>query len=118
MKDFLTEFIERQRARLADPLFKDSAEARVLGAQLDQLEDEYHLWLDERLTAAEAAAESGYTATGIRQLRARGVIGDCRRDLPRKPGHGVARPRPRGRPGVADVPSIADRVLRARRRTG
>lgn len=114
MPDFVLAFIERQRARLADPLISHSNEARSLGAQLDQLEAEYELHMEAMLTAREAAEESGYSEDNIRLLRRRGIISDRRRDLPRKPGHGVESrgPRATSRQGAhTAVPSIADRVL-------
>jgi hypothetical protein len=111
--DFVQAFVERQRARLRDPLIACSSEARALAAQLDQLEHEHQEYLDAVLTPREAAAESGFTEHHIRLLRRQRVISNRRRDLPRKPGHGVERPKPIG---VADnVPSIADRVLGRRR---
>lgn len=113
MPDFVLAFIERQRARLADPLIAHSNEARSLGAQLDQLEAEYELHMEAALSARDAAAESGYSEDNIRLLRRRGIISDRRRDLPRKPGHGVEPRRPQAAPdrSAAGVRSIADRVM-------
>ncbi len=58
----------------------------------------------ERLTLPQAALESGYTVDHLRRLIDEGTIPDAsgtdgsrailRRDLPRKPGHGVAPVRP------------------------
>jgi hypothetical protein len=112
--DFVQAFVERQRARLRDPLISSSNEARCLAVQLDQLEEEWQQYQDTTLSTREAALESGYSEDNIRLLRRRGAISDRRRDLPRKPGHGVDAPQPIA---VADdtVPSIADRVLGRRR---
>lgn len=112
--DFVQAFVERQRERLRDPLISSSSEARALGVLLDQLEEEHQQYLDSVLSAREAAAESGFTEHHIRLLRRQRIISDRRRDLPRKPGHGVESPRPIA---VAHdhVSSIADRVLGRRR---
>ena len=111
--DFVTAFIDHPRARLADPLVRHSDAARTLAAQLDLLESEYQEHLDEKLTAREAALESGYSEDNIRLLRRRGVISERRRDLPRKPGHGVDRPKPVV--VATEPPSIAERVVGMRR---
>jgi len=107
--DFIAAFIARQRTRLADPLISRSNEALALGAQLEQLEQEYQQHLEESLSTRQAAIESGYSEDNIRLLRRRRVISDRRRDLPRKPGHGVLTTPPT--PISAKTPSIADRVL-------
>jgi hypothetical protein len=111
--DFVAAFISRQRVRLADPLISRSNEAHALCAQLDQLEREYQQHLDESLSTRQAAVESGYSEDNIRLLRRRRVISDRRRDLPRKPGHGVEP----SVPALASdkTPSIADRVLGRKR---
>ena len=112
MIDFITAFISRQRLRLSDPLISRSNEAHALCAQLDQLEREYQQHLDESLSTRQAALESGYSEDNIRLLRRRHIISDQRRDLPRKPGHGVERAPPLT---SEKTPSIADRVLGRRR---
>lgn len=112
MADFVEGFIDRLRTRAADPLFGGSAEARAAAAIAEELERAYVAHQDERLTARQAAEESGFTVQAIRVWRAERRISDRRRDLPRKPGYGVQRgPQP-----VPSTPSIADRVLSPNRR--
>src|SRR5436309_2994829 len=101
--DFVERFVTRLRERAGDPLLGGSAEARLVERIAEQLEAEYTAYLDEKLSTTQAAAESGFTPQGIRLLRRRGIIGDRRRDLPRKPGHGVVRS-PRA---IDPTPSIA-----------
>jgi len=114
--EFVLAWVERMRARLSDPLVADAPDVRALARLVDQLEADYAAHMDETLSATHAAAESGYTPQNIRLLRRNGTIGDTRRDLPRKPGHGVMRA-PMLR--VTSAPrSLADDILAARRRAG
>lgn len=110
--DFVEGFVDRLRTRAADPLLGESAEARLLVKLAEEIEREYVAHQDERLTPRAAAEESGFTVQAIRVWRAEGRISDRRRDLPRKPGHGVQR----GPQAVPSTPSIADRVLSSTRR--
>jgi hypothetical protein len=112
-RDFIRQFVDRQRVLLADPIVRDSAEARAAAAMLDKLEEEHNLYLDERLTPQQAAAESGFTGAHIRFLRSQGVISDRRRDLPRKAGFGVDRQGPEPVAPRAAA-SLVDDVLEAR----
>lgn len=109
--DFVERFVQQLRARAGDPLLGSSAEARLVERIAEQLEAEYQAHQNERLSTARAAAESGFTPQAIGRWRREGLIGDRRRDLPRKPGHGVTKPQLVGDP----TPSIADRVLGKRR---
>lgn len=117
MSAFVDGWVADQRRRLEESLLGDSSEGRLLGKFCDQLEQDHEAHQSEALSTAQAAEESGYTPQAIRMLRRQGRISERRADLPRKPGHGVARgPQ---RVGVTETPSIAERVLnRQRRRTG
>lgn len=125
-RDFVSGFAETIRARISDPLVAGSSEARAVAALLDEMEEAYAAFLDERLTPQQAAAESGFSDRHIRLLRAQGVISDRRRDLPRRPGHGLVRGPQRvaaagqgTAPGVAPDPAaVADQLLNARARRG
>jgi hypothetical protein len=99
--------------RRADDYERDGlhAAAAIYRRAAGELEADHAAFLDERLSASQAEAESGFSALHIRLLRAHGVIGDTRRDLPRKPGHGVAHG---ARPTQSLVPSLTEEVLAAR----
>jgi hypothetical protein len=113
MRDFVADFVARQRSSLSESILADSGEAKLLHKFLNQLEHDYDEHQNEVLTTREAAEESGYTTQAIRMLRRARIISDRRGDLPRKPGHGVAK----GPQAVAaGTPSIGDRVLGRGRR--
>lgn len=106
-RDLVGDFIAELRRRASDAVFGGSAEARVCARLADELEARRAAYLDEELTVVEAAEITGYDESSLRRWRAAGTITLCRRDLPRKPGHGVQRA-PRA---VSQRPSIADEVL-------
>jgi hypothetical protein len=109
--DFVQRFADSLRARARDPLLGTSSEARQLERVADELEAEWSAHQNERLTGVKAAEESGFTPQAIGRWRREGLISDRRKDLPRKPGHGVTKPGP----SKHETPSIADRVLRGRK---
>lgn len=113
-RDFVARFVEQLRAQAADGLLGESAEARLVAKIADKLEREYEAYMDERLSPAQAAAESGYTRQGIHFLRSRRVITDRRRDLPRKAGFGVEMPKDDQTPVAGG--DLVDDVIAARRR--
>lgn len=81
--------IEGLRRRAADTLLGDSPEARLCGKIADDIERQYRAIMDEEVTIAEAERLTGYDASSIRRMVAEQKITLRRRDLPRKPGHGV-----------------------------
>ncbi len=107
---FVEDFIKELRQRANDTVFGASAEARVCALLADELQKKHDAYLNEQLSVAEAAEISGYDESSLRRWRAAGTITLCRRDIPRKPGHGVQR-----EPRKVDVSqrhlSIADEVL-------
>lgn len=113
-RDFVREFLDRQRVRLSDPLISQSAEARAAAVMLDTLEEEYQLHLDEKLSARQMAVESGFSESHILLLRREGIISDRRRDCPRKPGYGIARTAA----SIGARPSIVDEVIGIHQRRG
>lgn len=106
-RDFVLEFIDELRRRATDSIFGGSAEARVCARIANELEAKRAAYLEEEVSIAEAAEITGYDASSLRRWRAQGTISLCRRDLPRKPGHGVAAPVRR----AEGSGSIADEVL-------
>jgi len=67
---------------------------------------------DELLTVTQAAAETGYSQRHLRRMVADGTIRQAgtpnrprllRSELPRKPGHGIALPRPEPASSITQV---------------
>jgi hypothetical protein len=111
--DYVQRLIQRWRERATDyELDGQNGAAKIYRNVANELEAERTTYLDTRLSVSEAAAESGFTTRHIRTLRQQGIIGDTRRDLPRRPGHGIVRG-PRAVP--SDVDAAASDILAARR---
>jgi hypothetical protein len=68
-----------------------------------------YLFEQQELTTAEIVELTGYSDVQIRRMLRDGTITRRRGDLPRKPGHGVARPRLAGADRAA---SLAEDILR------
>lgn len=95
-RDWVDQLIDELRAR-AKAYAEDGAEmhTRLYGRLAETIEQRREAWLDEPLTLAQAAAESGYDDSSLRRWRDEGRVPSTddgrvlRRYLPRKPGHGV-----------------------------
>jgi hypothetical protein len=79
------------------------AQAVAVDRCANRLEEAFRQMEDEHLTLGAAAEISGYTERHLRRLMDDGTIPNSgtpnsprlrRYDLPRKPGHGIAPPRP------------------------
>lgn len=111
--DFVVHFITELRKRAKDPLFGESAEARVAARIADELEAERAAFLTSAPSTAEAVKESGYSEVQLRRLKKEGKWSGLRQDLPRRPRPNAARPQLM----TSEQTSLADRIIR-RRRTG
>jgi hypothetical protein len=108
--DFIDRKITEWRAR-ASEYDRDGAvaQARVYSRLADELEEAMRAWLNEELSVPAAAEYSGYDESAIRKMRSDGRVpasadGRIRRkDLPKKPGHGVHRAAPRLLRGGPDL---------------
>lgn len=115
--DWLKRKIEQLRGKAAE-YQRDGVDvaARVYARLADELEEGWQQHGEEELSIAEAARESGYDESAIRKMRKSGRLpegpngGIRRRDLPRKPGHGVT---PRGPRPVPPAGSSAATALGA-----
>lgn len=102
--DFVQQFVTQLRDRAQDPLFGDSAEAKVAARIADELEAIRLAYLSAELPMADAVKESGYTDVQLRKLKKEGKWSGKRIDLPR-------RPRPVTLQHVSDGLTLAERVI-------
>ena len=105
--DFVEQFVTQLRERSQDPLYRDSAEAKIASRIADELEARRMEHLTAEMPIAEAARESGYTDVQLRRLKKEGKWSGRRADLPR-------RPRPSAPQRVAERQSLAERVIAQR----
>lgn len=83
--------------------------ARLYARVADELEEEARAHGAEELTFGEAAKESGYDESALRKMVRGGRLskgpggGIRRRDLPRKPGHGIHPPKPQRAPQTSSA---------------
>jgi hypothetical protein len=108
--DFIANYVAELRRRAEERRregLMQAAEQYELVAR--ELEAKQHIHLDEVLTLAEAALETGYSITQLRRLVRSGEITLRRGDLPRRPGHRMQQL------ATMDEPrTLADEVLRLR----
>lgn len=118
--DALAHALAQIRAKAAElrDSFGDEARARALERAASLLEGATREHADERLTLAQAALRSGYSAEHLARLVRHGRLPNAGRsgaariragDLPVRPRRAVAGPRPRAYDPVADARAIAGR---------
>ena len=109
--------IRTKAAELRDS-FGDDARARSLEWAASLMESAVREHADERLTLAQAALRSGYSAEHLARLVREGRLANAGRrgspriragDLPVRPPRGIAAARPRAYDPVADARAIAGR---------
>jgi hypothetical protein len=105
LERFVTAYVEELRRRADDRRQEASASAGVYDRVAVELEERMRAYLDEELTAQQAAQESGYSEAQMHKLKREGLV--LRRgNLPRHA------PKPqRDTVGSIGGPSLADHVL-------
>lgn len=118
--DALAHALDQIRAKAAElrDSFGDDARARALEWAVSLMESAIHEGFDERLTLAQAALRSGYSAEHLARLVRVGTLPNAGRrgspriragDLPVRPQRAVAAARPHAYDPVADARAIAGR---------
>ena len=109
MADYVEVFIGELRERAADRELESSPTAGVYRRVAEELEAKRIAFLNAEPTLEEAMRESGYTDAALRRLKREGKWSGRRIDLPRRPGHP---------PPVREQGTLAENILRNRRRVG
>jgi hypothetical protein len=106
--DFVTEQITVWRKRAADYRADGNEQgANIYARVAKELEDAVTTYEEKELSMAEAMAFSGYSDDALRNMTNDGRVPDLRRkNLPRKPGHGVAEPELR----IGPRPSLSEKI--------